>query len=455
MITTTDRESPGLTRALGELAAAPGEIPAAALSAALVGVIDAIGTMLSARGEPVVEAAIALMSEGAAAGGSSSVLLGPRRLRSSDATWVNATAAHAFAMDDVAWGCHPSALLMPALLAEGEAMGASGEQVLRAYVVGCEIFAELSGREPDPLHRTGWQPTAMLGPVAVAGALASLHALSPEPAAHAMAIAASCTGGLVANFGTPTKALHAGRAASAGVQALRLAQAGMTASLDALERDNGLLRTLSPEGRVDTGPGLRRAAGEWRILSQGISLKRHPVCYSLHRVVDAAIDLGLDPRFDAEKVREIEVTLGATQAWMARFHLPQTPFEAKYSTEFAVASGLLAHAAGFAQLHEGFITSPPVRQLIGTCRLVLRDDRSRDDPVFCEADRVRVTMADGSVLDSGEVPHAKGHARRPLTQAERRDKFVECGRGAVDDPAALFERLSGFGCVANVRSLAA
>lgn len=443
-----------LTTALGQFAAEVDSVPAAAATVARTGIIDAVGVMLAARREPVVHSIRLALAAGSGAG-DASVLLSPQRGSVTDAAMINATSAHAFAMDDVAAGCHPSAILMPALWAEAEAGGLSGADLLRAYVVGYEVLAALAAREPDPLHSKGWHPTGILGPVAVAAAVANLKRLSAMQAAHALAIAASMTGGLVVNFGTPTKAVHAGRVASAGVLAARLAAAGVTAAADALEGRLGLLRTVTPAGRVDTGSSWQPPA-MFSIVSQGLSIKKYPVCYSAHRVVDAAIDIAAQAGFDAQQVERIVVEIGTTQAWMARHHAPRTPLEARYSVEFAVVSGLVARAAGFDQLDESFIHSPLVQRLMARTTIALREDRSADDPVFSGADRVVVHTVDGHVFDSGDVAFARGHAKLPLTESELACKFLQCAASA--DIAAgqdLFDMLRQMDRIADMRAVAA
>src|SRR5262249_4060952 len=112
---------------------------------------------------------------------------------------------------------------------------ASGAEMLTAYIAGYEVWAELLAREPTPLHRKGWHPTTVLGTIAAAAACAKLCGLDAAGTSTAIAIAASMASGLVANFGTMTKSFQVGRAAQSGVVAARLAKAGLTASLDALE----------------------------------------------------------------------------------------------------------------------------------------------------------------------------------------------------------------------------
>jgi 2-methylcitrate dehydratase PrpD len=383
------------------------------------------------------------------------VLLRPAQAQPAAAAMINATAAHAFAMDDVAAGCHPSTLLMPALFACAEAQGASGAAVLRAYVAGYEVLAELAAREPDSLHATGWHPTGLLGPVAVAAAVANLARLPAAQCSHAMGIAASMSGGLQGNFGTQTKALHAGRASSAGVSAARLAAAGVTAAADILEAPKGLLRTISPAGRVRTDGPIGCSATNLRVVSDGLSIKKYPICYTTHRIIDAALTIAATPGFDAARARHTEVSIGARQAAMARHHRPKNALEAKYSVEFAVAGALAAGAAGFAQLQDDFIASAKVQRLMAATHIDLREDISADDPVFAPADRVVVRMDDGTSIDSGEVPYARGHARLPVGMAEVRRKFVDCARhGGIANAEALFDLLGNLAAVVDLRALA-
>jgi len=420
----------GLTAALGARIADGKPGPPAAREVALRGIVDAFGCLLAARREPVVGHVAAWLGDDA----------GPAL---EDAAMVNATAAHALALDDVAFGCHPSSLLMPALFALAEQVRPSGAALLDAYVAGFEVLADLSVREPEGWHRSGWHPSALLGAVGTAAAASRLLRLDAPQATRALALASSMSGGVAANFGTQTKALHAGRAASAGVLAACLAADGVTAAADALERSNGLLAVASPSGRVRLDARLDTTPARPRLLDAGLSFKQYPVCYSLHRVVDAAIDIARQPGFDAARLAVVDVHLGSAQAAMARHHGPRTPLEAKYSVEFAAASGLLAGAAGHAQLEPGFIASAPVQRAMSCVRLSLREDRSGDDGVFAASDRVIARDTAGRVFDSGEVTYARAHARCPLEEAALRAKFIDrARRGGFADAGACFDALA-------------
>ena len=81
------------------------------------------------------------------------------------AAMLNGTAAHALDFDDYDFpaASHPSAVLVPAVFALAEELGASGADVLDAYVVGYETMACI-GKAVNMVHyERGWHSTATLG----------------------------------------------------------------------------------------------------------------------------------------------------------------------------------------------------------------------------------------------------------------------------------------------------
>ena len=368
---------------------------------------------------------------------------------STDAALINATAGHALDYDDVAIGGHPSVVLVPAVLAEGEHLNASGADVLRAYLVGYEVWAELFSREPDALHVKGWHPTGVLGTVGAAAAVAHLHKLPPETCSNAIALAASMASGLVANFGTMTKPLHAGRAAACAIEAVRLAAAGISASPDALEHHAGFLAALSPHGKADLfGPAVELGR-RLRILDSGLSIKKYPMCYATHRVIDGMLDLVKAHDIRPEDVRQIRASVGPTQVSMLRNHAPVTALEGKFSLEFAAACALVARKVGLGELSDAFVTQPRVSEAMRKVNTVTVETRCPHEPAFSLTDRVEIELQDGRTLDSGAIRYARGNARMPLQEAELKAKFLDCANGE----AGLYERLHNLAGLERVRML--
>lgn len=418
----------GLTQALGAFVAQPrfgADYPRAA-AWARQGIVDTVAAALAAIDEPVTRIAQAYAQGRAGQGGP----VAPdwctgRMLPMAQAAFVNGVASHALDYDDVAMSGHPSTALVPAILAQAHAQGASGADCLRAYVVGYEVWAELASREADPYHIKGWHPTAVFGTVGATAAVAHLRGFDAETASRALAIAASMAGGLVANFGTMTKPLHSGRVGALAFEAVELAALGVTAAADALEHHAGFLAAISPHGRVDRERPAT-VGKSLRILATGLSIKKYPVCYSGHRIIDAAIDIASQHGLDAEQVERITVGMGAPQVSMLRNAAPVTALEAKFSAQFAVASALTRRRVGLAELDDAFVNEPGMRALYGKVQVDTVEALDPEDPAFSMHDFVTIAMRDGRVFESGDIRYPRGHAHSPLSGDDQRTKFLDC-----------------------------
>jgi aconitate decarboxylase len=446
----------GLTETLARFAAAPPfrEIPAEAARIVQSGFIDSIATMFAGAHEPVVEIVRRFVTDRQSSARDARVLFGPQWAPSADAALVNGTAAHALDFDDVALAGHPSTVLMPAIFAEGERLDVSGAEAVRAYLVGYEVWAELCAHEPDPYHLKGWHPTGVLGTVGAAAAVAYLHKLSPEHCRNAIALAASMAGGLVANFGTMTKPLHAGRAAACAIDAVRLAAHGLTAAPDAIEHHAGYLAALSPKGRVRRDVGMPDLGKDLRILESGLSIKKYPMCYATHRVIDGMLDLVRANDVKPADVTRMHASIGVAQASMLRNHSPVTGLEAKFSLEFALASALVARKVGIRQLTDDFVAQPEVREAMAKVHGSTVDTTCPLEPTFALNDQVTVELRDGRKLDSGPIRFARGNAMLPLGEAELRAKFLDCCSAVPTmDAEVLYRRLSNLTALDKLRSL--
>jgi 2-methylcitrate dehydratase PrpD len=396
-------------------------IPTDALRIVHTGFADCVGTMIAGS----VEEPVAILLETLAPPpGDVSLFLNGRRVAAPEAAWINGTAAHALDYDDVALRGHPSTVLVPAILAEGESLGSSGAQLATAYVAGYEVWAELAGREPAQHHEKGWHPTGIFGPIAAAAACASLRGLDAGQTAHAIALGASHSSGLVANFGTMTKPYHAGRAAHSGVMAARLAAAGFTASPDALEHRLGFLAAVSPKGEADRlSPS--NIGRDWQILKQGLSVKKYPLCYCTHRAIDGALDLLAADPLQPDNVESVAVSTGRRNAAVLRNSRPQTGLEAKFSMQFAMASSIVARRVGLGELTDAFVQRRDIQALMPKVRVEADDRENPDRPGSAPYDAVAINTVDGRRLEK-RVVDERGSPDQPLSTEELWAKFSDC-----------------------------
>ncbi len=432
-----------LTLSVGQFIAdlSPNRIPEEAMRIARLGFIDCIGTMIAGRNEDAVGI---MRNTLAPPAGPSSITFSTARAPAPEAAWINGVAAHALDYDDVALRGHPSTVLVPAILAEAEALDATGLEMLVAYVAGYETWAEMFRRDSGLLHKKGWHPTGLYGAVGAAAACAKLRRLDAGKAAIAVALGASQSAGLMANFGTMTKPFHAGRAAHAGIMAARLADAGFTAATDALEHPQGFLHAISPDGTEDRVSEAR--LGEtWALLTQGLGIKKYPTCYCTHRAIDGVLDLMAAHPVRADDVQQITVKISDYFATVLRNHAPDTGLAAKFSIEFAMASGIVARRVGLRELTDEFVRRDDIQALMRRVRTETTTEYDPELPGAAFADQVTVETTDGRGLAGEKVTRATGHATRPLSEAQIYDKFADClAVGATDIPAAtLFARLKG------------
>ncbi|MGE4334911.1 MAG: MmgE/PrpD family protein [Pigmentiphaga sp.] len=402
-----------------------GSLPSATLPIIRNAYTDCLGVGLAATEEPVV-AAVAKAAAPLFADGTARLLfIGSSRISTGAAALINGTAAHALDYDDAALDAHPSAVLVPALLACAQEEDMSGSELVTAFAVGYEVWAELYSRLQEPMYRHGFHPTGVMGSVAAAAALANLLRLDQNQTVHALGLATSFAGGLVANFGTMAKSVHAGRAAENGVIAVRMALAGVTASGTSFEHPQGFLSSYAGQRDVDVQSPI--ACGRtWRLLQYGLSIKLFPVCYGVHRALHALSGLLVDHPVPASEVQRIAVEIGRSQLIPLSQHRPVNARQARFSTEFAMASMLLTGQCGLAQLQDTFVASPQVAALMRKVEIIPLDEKDAEEPVFSPYDKVTLHLASGSRLESAALSRPPGHISAPVTPEQLWSKFSDC-----------------------------
>src|SRR6266508_5266934 len=184
-----------------------GDLSDEAVYANKIALLDTIGVTLAGCREDAPR----ILDEVVApkAGGPSLIFGTDRRVSALDAAHVNGTAAHALDFDNTAsnLGGHVSAVMVPALIASGEAHASTGKDLLLAHAAGFETGRIGLALNPEHTEK-GWHPTATLGIFAVTAACARLLGLDTDQIETALALSTSLAAGTKANFGTMTKPLH-------------------------------------------------------------------------------------------------------------------------------------------------------------------------------------------------------------------------------------------------------
>src|SRR5688572_15982463 len=197
------------------------------------------------------------------------------------AAFANGVAIHADDYDDTqlavakdrVYGLltHPTAALLPAVLALGERDQRSGLDVLTAYQVALEFETKISEAINPRHYDHGFHSTATMGTLASAAGASRLLGLDAEQTRRALGIAASQAAGLRENFGTMTKPFHAGRSSESGIVAAEFAQLGWTATPIVLEAPRGFFSAAG--GGYDKGAIEGKLGNPWTFAFPGVSIK--------------------------------------------------------------------------------------------------------------------------------------------------------------------------------------
>jgi 2-methylcitrate dehydratase PrpD len=445
------------TAALAEFARAAdvGSGPGELRRYAVRGVIDTIAVALAARNEDAFRITAATLAP-EEADGSSVVWPTGQRLSPDGAALLNGTAAHALDYDDVAEAIHthPSAVMVPALLNVAEATGASGREILDAFVVGYEVQTAVgAGMDLDRHFGRGWHGTSSIAVLGGAAAVARLLHLDTERIRNAIAIAASTAGGSRQNFGTMTKPFHAGMAARDSVIAARLAAAGLTADPTQIEGSLGYLTNFGdgPEGAARV---VETIENPWSLMRTPLNIKPYPCCYRAARTAYAAIQLhqqGSDPA----KVQKVLVTMEPRGTAPLIHHRPRTGLEGKFSGEYVLATGLIDGSVELTSFTDESVSRPAAQELLRKVKII-----EAAIPPFGAPEweggyaAVEVTLTDGgSVRLRVDVPH--GHDSDPLTDDELDQKLRQCVTfsGLNVDVDALLAQLWGLDSAEPFRGL--
>jgi 2-methylcitrate dehydratase PrpD len=280
----------------------------------------------------------------------------------SAATLINGAASHALDYDDVnfAMGGHPTVTVVPALLALGEQLKASGRLFVESFVAGYETSGRV-GRLVAPGHyEKGFHVTGTVGSFAATAAAGRMLGLDESQLAVAFGIAATQAAGLKSNFGTMCKPLHAGTASEHGLRAARLAARGFTARSDSLECDQGFASSQSDRLNVDQALGEPPAG--WHLRNN--LFKYHAACYMTHAPIECAKEIRLNSNFPPERVTKIVLRLDRAADKVCNIAHPTTGLEAKFSLRQTVAMALTGvDTANLASYDAAVTQDPRIRSL--------------------------------------------------------------------------------------------
>jgi len=311
------------------------------------------------------------------------------RLPARAAALANGTISHALDYDDThfAYIGHPSVAIFPAALAAAEEMGASGDDVVDAFLVGAEAACRIGivlGRDH---YNAGFHQTATSGAFGATIAAARLYQLDRTAISMALGLVSTRASGLKSQFGTMGKPFNAGAAAANGIEAASLDKRGFSASLDAFAGPQSFLAAHHAD-QVGSDEIVNWSFDKFFFAT--VSHKLHACCHLTHAMIEALLLLKAAGKIAADDIDEVHVHI--TPAWqnVCDIKTPKTGLEIKFSYVFLAAMVLQnINLAADESYHDAACEDASLIALADRVKVV-GDDRIADS-----AARVEVRCKDG------------------------------------------------------------
>ena len=372
------------------------DIPPDAIRVANESCFDVIGVILAGSAQPVGDIIKKYVADQGAAP-QATVLSSGSQSSVANAALANGTMGHALDFDDFGGFGHPTVAIFPALLAIGEHSGATGRDLLEAYVVGCEVGLALQHATKYKQMDKGFHSTAVIGRLACTAACAKLMKLDHDQTVMALGMAGSMASGLIHNFGTMTKPLHAGLTCRDGVTAAQLAQRGLTAGDQIIEHPFGFATTVLGEGIYDLDDMAENLGKPYRV-QDALMIKKYPCCGGNHAMLDSLFSLMRDNNFTHEDVASAEVDQSYYSVVML-YQDPDDELKGKFSAKFNVAAALVDGEIAVDTFTQEKIADPAINETMGKVRTRVMAKSEEMLTRSEDGHKVKITLKDGRVFE--------------------------------------------------------
>lgn len=395
--------------------------------------LDCLGAALAGVREPVSQAMINYVRDlGGAA--QASVFGATGKVSIADAALANGCIAHALDYDDcgVKIG-HPSVLVLPAVLSLGEHLGASGQDILAAYILGLEVEGKLALNADFKLMQSRLNHQSWYGAIGAAAACSKLLRLDIGKTQTALGLAANFACGLAANHGSMAGGMAAGNACRNGVVSASMAQHGVTANLNIIETKNGFYDTLVGAGHYDAERTANSLGKPFYLESPGIGLKKYPSCYHTHRALDGVFQLLDERKLNDDDIAEVEVGTSERAMRVLAFSDPETVYQAKFSMPYCIAAAVVDHEVTLETFTDDKFKDPKITEARKKVHLSFPNvpiwpglaDVSPDSEFVGNPVTIR-TIGGRSYNARVDIP--RGDPELPLTDEELLAKYRDCAR---------------------------
>ena len=390
------------------------EIPNATLHSAKLIVADCLGAIIGGMAEPEIR--MLAESEG---DNVFEILDEAKKVTDETISFLFGTAGTVLEMDEghqFAKG-HPGMHIFPALLAAARNREFSGEEFLRAFIIGYDVGARIglaSNLNPN-MH-----PHGTWGGLGAAAGMAVMNKMNAREASEYLNIVSSLTlatsrktmleGATVRNSytGVSNKMAHVG---------LMLLKAGFTGEQDGIKSIFGSVVS----NKFDDKSAVELLGKRFEVSRNYFKL--HACCRYNHAALDALWKI-IEQHSEVKDINQIEKI--EVQSYNLAAELkdqnPRNVLACKFSVPFAIATTLANLDSGVLSFTENMRTNKNIQNLCQKVTIVEDTNMTGKLPNLRPAD-VYIQMANGSTFKA-QVTTNRGDWQDPYSEEELKQKFI-------------------------------
>lgn len=439
------------------------DLPASVVAHTKLFVLDTIGVGIYGASLPWSER-LRATAQAMEAPGNAAAWCTPLKFSAPTSAMINATAVHAFELDDIGPGGHNGSVTLSSALAMAPHVSKTGRtmtgaQLIIALVAGIETAARVNrcvGRVPH--EGLGFHGPGLYGTFAAVASASNALGLNADQIVHALGHAGQQAASLMfTHHGGMGKRLLAGQAARAGTFATLLAHNGFTNAPNVFEAEYGGFCSAHTGNQRPPAYDLNEITKDWgrKYHTENVRFKMWATRVPNHGSLEAIRNLRKQRSIPVEQIKELRIRLGRgylqNVAWA---YTPTTITSAQLNLYYVAAIMLLENDVFTAQFSEEKIRDPKVLDIIK--RIKITHDPALDGKGYVDGNPVEIELIDGTVLSAwGKT---RGDAENPVHMSDVIEKFhkLTAGRLTADKQArviATCERLDTLHDVAELIAL--
>ena len=415
-------------------------VPPLAMERAKMSLASTIAS--AAMGHEIESAAIVRNLELADAGTPvATVWFNGTKLPISRAVRVNAVASDAAASDDsdLRSIAHIGTIVSAVTLAVGEKCGASGEQILKAMMLGYEVAGRIDESLTPGRMQRGFHGT-VFGAVIAASVLLNL---SESQIAHAISLAATSIGGMAISADTScAREYHAGNAAMIGIQAVDAAAKGFTGELGVFEKPRGFLSAMGAQSIDEI---LLDFGKDWDIVTD-MAIKLMPGAHPFHATAEAAADAAKLAATDPKNIEKIVISAAVQWTNFKGDPHPRNLVDAAHSLQYFVAAAIADGEFGWQHMDEQKMCDPVIATLQEKVQFDPAPAPLPDRFPHRHGGTVIIHLKDGRIVQS-TCKAPRGSGPRGVEWRDIESKYMSLLEGAGIEPHRIrdsWNMLKGF-----------